>query len=297
MQLSASKATHLVERTRHLVSVRLEEIAHALGQAVPADLLAPGKMLRTRLAARLAGASSSPVPPAEMARLCAAIEIVHTASLCHDDVVDGAPLRRSRPSLWKAVGVSGALLVGDLLFCDAVELVAHTDGGTHLPAFLAKSAEVVRTEAEQELVLRNKAVDEPTCLRLARGKTGPLFAYVASLCGGADEALSRALEQAGYDVGTAYQMADDMLDVFGDESQAGKTLGTDRSRGKGTLPQQGDPGRRTARDYVRRLCAAALGRLGEHPALRESLTEYLREDFQPVLSQLSQELDLGDVLA
>jgi geranylgeranyl pyrophosphate synthase len=296
MQVTTEKTVDFVERTRCLVSARLGAVARALREALPADLLAPGKMLRTRLAARLAGSSSSPLSASTLENLCAAVEIVHTASLCHDDIVDNAQVRRSRPSIWKAVGVSGALLVGDLLFCEAIDLVTGTEEGAYLPAFLAKAAEVVRTEAQQELVYRNQDLDEATCLRLARGKTGPLFAFAASLCGGRDEGLCAALEQAGYDVGTAYQTADDMLDVFGDEHEAGKTLGTDRLRGKATLAQKGGGGRRSSREHVRRLCASALENLSPYPMAREALREYLRCDFQPVLLQLDGNLDLEEVL-
>ena len=307
----------LVAGTRRLVLSRLGEVARRLREALPEGLLSPGKMLRTRLAARLAGLVARTGLPAGRARpsaaatrdsqrsaasqvcierLCAAVEIVHTASLCHDDIVDNAPVRRGRPSAPKALGVAGALLVGDLLFCEAIDLVTGTEEGAYLPSFLAKAAEVVRSEAEQELVYRGKDLDEATCLRLARGKTGPLFAFAASICGGRDEALTAALEQAGYDVGAAYQTADDMLDVFGDEREAGKTLGTDRLRGKTTLAQKGDGARRSSREHVRRLCASALDRLAAYPPAREALREYLRIDFRPVLAQLDAELDLDQLI-
>jgi octaprenyl-diphosphate synthase len=295
MHVTTETTIDLVEGTRRLVCARLGEVARRLREALPADLLAPGKMLRTRLAARLAGTARG-ASQVCIERLCAAVEIVHTASLCHDDIVDNAQVRRGRPSAPMALGVSGALLVGDLLFCEAIDLVTGTEEGAYLPSFLAKAAEVVRSEAQQELVYRGKDLDEATCLRLARGKTGPLFAFAASICGGRDEALTAALEQAGYDVGTAYQAADDMLDVFGDEREAGKTLGTDRLRGKTTLAQKGDGARKASREHVRRLCASALDRLASYPPAREALREYLRSDFQPVLAQLDAELDLDQLI-
>jgi geranylgeranyl pyrophosphate synthase len=87
-----------------------------------------------------------------------------------------------------------------------------------------------------------------------------------------------------------------MLDVFGDEHEAGKTLGTDRLRGKATLAQKGGGGRRSSREHVRRLCASALENLSPYPMAREALREYLRCDFQPVLLQLDGNLDLEEVL-
>jgi geranylgeranyl pyrophosphate synthase len=290
MRLSTGKVAALEERTRHLVSTRLSAVAARFAKAVPADLLVPGKMLRTRLAARLAGCSASPPAAPVLENLCGATEIIHTASLCHDDLIDNAQMRRGRPSLWRTVGVPGALLMGDLLFCDAIDLVLHTKGGGHFPAFMAKVAEVVGAEAEQELLFREKELPEAACLRLARGKTGPLFAFVSCLCGGQDESLCRALEMAGYDVGTAYQLADDLLDVLGDEQDVGKTLRTDGLRGKITLAQNGVPGRQTARDHVRRLCASALERLRFCPEAHEGLAAFLECDFQPALSRLDRNL-------
>jgi geranylgeranyl pyrophosphate synthase len=292
MRLSTGNGAALEERTRDLVAVRLRAIAQKFQKAVPTDLLLPGKMLRTRMAARLAGCSPSPLADPAMENLCGATEIVHTASLCHDDLIDNAHMRRGRPSLWRTVGVSGALLVGDLLFCEAIELVLHTEGGRYLPAFTAKVAEVVQAETEQELVFRDAELPEPACLRLARGKTGPLFAFAASLCGGRDEGLCQALEMAGYDVGTAYQLADDLLDVLGDEREVGKTLGTDGLRGKITLAQNGAEGRRTARDHVQRLCQSALDRLRSCPAARRGLAAYLECDFQPALRRFHRNLSV-----
>ncbi len=257
-----------------------------MGDAADVGQLAPGKMLRTRLAARLAGACPGPADPLTLRRACAATEIVHTASLCHDDVIDNALVRRTRPTLWKEIGSTSAVLVGDLLLCDAMLLVVRTGDGRYSGTFVDKVQEICMAEAEHELRLRGKRLDESTCLRIARSKTGPLFAFVASVCGGGDEALSAALEEAGYEIGTAYQFADDIFDIVGDEAAAGKTLRTDLARRKFTLPQMSEGGRRSAEERVAGLCASACERLSGWPQAEAALADFLRLDLGPVLAKL-----------
>lgn len=280
-----------VSGVRLIVERRVRRIARSLGHRVDVELLMPGKMLRTRLAARLADAAAR-VNPVALRSACAATELVHTASLFHDDVLDNATIRRDQPALWQAAGPSGAILVGDLLFCEAVQLIVEADSSRYLRPFLAKVRQVVEAEAEHELVLRGKRVDAATCLRLARGKTGPLFAFTALICGGEDKALCEALEEAGYRIGTAYQLADDLLDLVGAEDAAGKTLGTDCRRGKFTLPQAGDEGGRITRDHVSELCASAMASLGPYPQTHAALRRFLVRDLQPIFRRHDNRLAL-----
>lgn len=247
-----------------------------------ASQLMPGKMLRSRLAARLVQGGSGGDNWSDIAQLSAAIELAHTASLCHDDVIDNADVRRGLPSLWKITGASGAVLIGDILLCEAMELVIETDSGKNLTAFLARLKEVITAEAKAEL-LRGEVLDEATCMEMARGKTGPLFAFVAGVCGRDDPALTAALTESGYLIGTAYQLADDLLDCIGDEDSAGKTLGTDQQRGKFTLA--GDE-RDKLPGEVNRLCESAKRILSGYPQAENAVANYLAEDIQPVFRQL-----------
>jgi geranylgeranyl pyrophosphate synthase len=283
---AAREAEVFLHAVRGLIARRVWKAAGfaMLGEEEVEQLL-PGKMLRSRLAARLTAGGAAPVDRRTLRHACAATELVHTASLCHDDVVDNAVIRRARPALWQTTGASAAILIGDLLLCEALELVMEVEGGRLMPAFVAKVREVIRTEVEQELLLRGRRVDEGECIRVARGKTGPLFALVARVCGGGEAGLSEALEEAGYRIGTAYQLADDLLDVMGDEGVAGKTLGTDSVRRKYTLPLCGADGWRIARDHAGALCESALKRLEAHPAARRAVAEFLRRDLQPVLDR------------
>ncbi len=175
----------------------------------------PGKMLRTRWAARLAESGELHVAPDTIMRACAAIELAHTASLCHDDVIDGGFLRRQHPTLWRVMGSTAAILVGDLLLCEAMDVLVSVENGGLVEPFTVKLREVCAAELEQDLGSRGKVLEEAACLRLARGKSGPFFAFLGYACGGAQPDLRAALEAAGYQVGTLYQMADDLLDVVG----------------------------------------------------------------------------------
>ncbi len=273
---------------RELVCARLRSVGETVGEGQDVRQLAPGKMLRTRLAARLAETSPASAAPLTLRRACAATELVHTASLCHDDVIDNAFVRRSRPTLWKEIGSTSAVLIGDLLLCDAMLLVMHTEDGRYSGAFVNKVQEVCMVEAEHELRLRGKQLDESTCLHIARGKTGPLFAFAALVCGGDDEALSAALEEVGYEVGTAYQFADDIFDIVADEVTAGKTLRTDVARRKFTLPQMSERGRSSAEGRVVSLCASARERLSGWPKVQAAFADFLRLDLQPVFAKLHQ---------
>ncbi len=293
----AQAAGDFVRTVRLLIADRLEKAITAIEASVDASQLMPGKMLRTSLAGRLAECDCLLIDFSALQELCAATEIVHTASLCHDDIIDCGTLRRSKPTLWTTTGASGAILIGDLLLCQAMDILVGIEGGRYLEAFLAKIREVLKGEIEQELLLRGCQADEETCLRLARAKTGPLFAFVAQACARGDEGLSRALEEAGYRIGTAYQLADDLLDVVGDEEAAGKTLGTDSDRGKFTLPQICEDGVQIAERRIVELCVSALECVGSYSRARAGLRRFLLQDLQPILDKHGQHLDVSVRLA
>jgi len=249
-----------------------------------------GKMLRSRLAGRLMLSGVGQAGPERVAFAAAAVEMVHTASLCHDDVIDSALLRRAVPTLWRRTSSSGAVLVGDLLLCEAMNLLLETRDHCLLSAFMSRVTTVCLTEARQELVYRGRQVDEETCLELAGGKTGALFEFVAEACAGDDAPLAAAMARAGYCVGTAYQLADDLLDTTGCEAQAGKTLGTDHKREKFTLPQMAPGGADMSISHVRSLCREAVQVLEPWPAARSAVDDFLAGDMGPVLELVGQSL-------
>jgi len=277
-------ADEFLALVRRIVADRVTKLVRELAD-FDAGQIMPGKMLRSRLAARLIERGSGAEDPSIVADICAAVELAHTASLCHDDVIDSAEVRRGMPSLWCITGASGAVLVGDLLLCEAMGLMVHTESGKHLPGFLDKLRQVVVAEARGEL-LRGTPSDEATCLDLARGKTGPLFAFAAGGCGGGDEELAAALQEAGYCIGTAYQLADDLLDRIGDEDTAGKTLGTDALRGKFTLAGDGEDNIAALCRAIQDLLESATGCLARWEAAVDAVRCYIAEDIHPLLQRL-----------
>lgn len=280
-------------RVRELITRRLDAVIRPTEMAVVLPQLVPGKMLRTRLASRLAGLSQTRGGSVVLEHTCAATEMVHTASLLHDDVIDRGLIRRSQPTVWRTTSPSIAVLVGDVLLCEAIALLARVEGGRYVEIFVDKVREVCRSEAEQELLCRGTPLDAATCLRLARGKTGPLFGFVGRVCGGENPTLALVLEEVGYRIGTAYQIADDLLDIIGEESVAGKTLGTDMTRGKFTLAvaRQGHSPD-TLRPLVSNLCVSALRHVEPWPEAHEAVLTFLRHDLQGVFEHCALGLDV-----
>jgi len=260
------------------------------GSAEAKGLLS-GKMLRSRLAGRLllSGAGSNDAELIE--RAAAAVEMVHTASLCHDDVIDNALVRRASPTLWRRTSSSGAVLIGDILLCEAMNLLLEARNHSLLVAFMGKVSQVCITEARQEIVYRGRQIDAETCLDLAGGKTGSLFGFMAEVCGELDSDQASAFGRAGYFLGTAYQLADDLLDVVGNEQQAGKTLGTDEKRDKFTLPRISPDGVAMSRRHVKRLFSEATEVVAAWPAARQAVEDFLARDFGSLLEMIGQPLD------
>jgi len=278
-----------LDRVRVRIGSRLDGLSALTSLSEARDLLG-GKMLRSRLAGRLMLSGAAAADAGLIERAAAAVELVHTASLCHDDVIDSALLRRATPTFWRRTSSSGAVLVGDILLCEAMNLLLETENHSLLVAFMDKVTQVCLTEARQELVYRGRQVDEETCLALARGKTGALFAFTAEACVRPGSEEAGAFGQAGYCLGTAYQLADDLLDVVGNEKQAGKTLGTDGKRDKFTLPQMEPDGAELSVRHVRRLCGEAASAVDAWPAARRAVEDFLDRDFGPVLEMIGQPL-------
>ncbi len=240
-----------------------------------------GKMLRVRMIFRV-GAEQK-VPMENLARVAAAVEMLHAASLLHDDVIDGAVIRRAAPSFWVEKGAAGAILLGDLLVCQAYKLVADVESGRLLAMMIKLASEVCDAEAEQELLLKGKAADWQTCISIARRKTGALFAFAGYASGGRNEEVSHALMNAGYAVGTAYQLADDILDAYGSEESAGKTLGSDAASSKITAVSAWRTDGIDPLAYIGDLLDSSTKMLVAWPSVAAAWQEYLDKDLSPVI--------------
>jgi len=197
-----------------------------------------GKRIRPRLVYECTRALGA-LPNAETATLAAVAELIHTASLCHDDVVDAAGMRRGHASLPARVGNHRAVLVGDLLVSAAWELACR-----HLPAAIAgRFAATVRGMARAELdadgLLWNADASIRDCLRVVQGKTAGLFAtcaWGAAVVAGAPRPAVRAFFHFGRAFGEAFQVRDDVRDYFPGGPSWGKEPLKDLKQGLMTLP-------------------------------------------------------------
>ena len=247
-----------------------------------------GKMLRARLLLRLAPAGR--VPDSIAVPAAAAVELVHAASLLHDDVIDGGIVRRHAPAFWTQHGIPGAILLGDLILMKALDLAGRTTDDRLVGELVHFAGEMCNAESEQELLLRGGDADWNQCLDIDRRKTGALFAFAAGAAGGGDAPLRLALQEAGYGLGTAYQLADDLLDVAGNDRAAGKTIGRDRARRKNTAATSfsGDPAELAGQ--ARDLRARAVEPLRNWPDIRAAMDEYCVLDFDPAVARLLSDL-------
>lgn len=171
--------------------------------------------------------------------LAACVEYIHTATLLHDDVVDGSSLRRGQPSANALWDNKASVLVGDFLFARAFELMVGS-GSLHVLHILASASSLIAEgEVLQLASTRNLQTTEAHYLAVIRGKTAGLFAAACQV-GGALAGISTATEQAladfGMHLGTAFQLTDDALDYTADPDQLGKSIGDDFREGKVTLP-------------------------------------------------------------
>lgn len=239
-----------------------------------------GKMLRSRLAFRLGSANG--VDPEVLLHGSAAVEMIHTASLLHDDVIDGGVLRRGMPTFWVEKGSAGAILVGDLLLFKAIDLMCRVANGAHTHDLVKLTGEVCEAESEQELMLDGSESRLEICQSIARRKTGALFAFSALITGNANADQAATLKEVGYLVGTAYQLADDILDTR-EDAQSGKTLGTDAARG---IVSAANLDREELQNHLGVLLEKAKDLLREDPTALCGLEDYLELDFQPAIRKL-----------
>lgn len=167
------------------------------------------------------------------------IEMVHLATLVHDDVMDESQIRRGRPTLAANWGNEIAVLFGDCLFAEALKLAASFPTPEICRAVAMATNTVCSGEILQTQHRRNFLFSRKEYFRVLEMKTAELFALscdLAAFLSGASAAQRAALRQFGLDFGTAYQVYDDCVDLFGSEAAAGKSLGTDLAKGKLTLP-------------------------------------------------------------
>ena len=208
------------------VETRLEAaVSRYPGLAADAagDALAGGKRLRPLLVFLAAPLGTSPPAAAGVA-----VELVHMATLIHDDLIDRAPLRHGRAAVWSVHGDSAAVATGDYLFARAFAELATTGDARSIGILADAAVSISRGEALQTRQAHDPDTTVESYLERCRLKTGTLF-EAACLLGGGSREFGRAL-------GIAYQIADDILDCTGDATDTGKVPGTDLREGTPTLP-------------------------------------------------------------
>lgn len=171
--------------------------------------------------------------------LAAVVEFIHTATLLHDDVVDESAMRRGRPTANNLFGNAASVLVGDFLYSRAFQMMVEVQNMQVMEVLADATNTIAEGEVLQLLNCHNADTTQEEYLRVIRYKTAKLFeaaGRLGGILGGVSEVQREALARYGGQLGTAFQLVDDVLDYSGDLSQTGKNLGDDLAEGKPTLP-------------------------------------------------------------
>lgn len=240
-----------------------------------------GKMLRAQLTLFMGAANG--MDEKTCLHAAAAVETVHGASLLHDDVIDGGLLRRGAPTFWKVHGSNASILLGDLLVFEALDLLIQLDRIDLVKELIKMASKVCHSEIEQELVLRGSAGTWQECENIAREKTGSLFAFAAMAASSHDPQQIIALREAGFILGTVYQLVDDILDTSGNEAVSGKTLGKDHERGKTTAITATKNAPENTLEYIEMLLHRSSEQLNDWPLLQQAWDHFLTNTMQPIL--------------
>ena len=277
-QISAPVEPFLQAVSRKLTQ-QIQEFEPDIASYAEYALTAQGKQLRPVLVALSAGAVGEPNDSHVLAAVI--IEMVHLATLVHDDVMDEAKLRRGRPTLAVNWGSEISVLLGDCLFAHALKLAASFPTTEICRAVAAATNTVCSGEILQTQRRKNFELTREEYFKVVTMKTGELFALSCDLGAYLSRANSRdrvALKQFGLAIGTAYQVYDDCLDLFGSEAKAGKSLGTDLAKGKLTLPM---------------IIAMERATVAERAQFQATVQDWQPENFGRVVQWLSKRQALG----
>jgi len=228
---------HLKELERFLEE-QIETFEPQLRELVRYVFASHGKRIRPTLVF-CSGCTEDGRILAEHVHAAAVVELIHLATLVHDDVLDGAALRHQLPTVGRKYGAPVAVLLGDALFAQALIIAADYLNVEVYRTMALASRRVCAGEIHQTLERGNPRFSVNEYFEVLSLKTGELFS-VSCLLGarlaGRDDDYVEAVARFGMQLGIAYQIFDDIADFWGDEDQIGKTLGTDLASGKFTLP-------------------------------------------------------------
>jgi len=225
-----------MEQVECLLHETLAHVEEPLGLRLR-RLLGGGKRLRPALVILIGQMFVSSTAPFHS--LAAAVEMLHTATLIHDDLVDEAPLRRGRKTLHTIWPAGATVLAGDYLLAQAASLIAELERPRILKVFAETLCTMCAGEIRQMFVTKGKHSHREDYYRSIEAKTASLCAAATEMAGilaGAEEPQIATLRRFGRELGMAFQIVDDVLDFIGDRKQLGKPAGNDLCQGIITLP-------------------------------------------------------------
>ncbi|WP_309296431.1 polyprenyl synthetase family protein [Kangiella sp. TOML190] len=228
------------ENTNQIILDRLQSDVVLVNQVGQYIVAAGGKRLRPMLlllAAKALNYQEDPIKSQSI--LAAVIEMIHTATLLHDDVVDESDLRRGRETANSLFGNQASVLVGDYLYSRAFQMMVEVGEMRVMDVLSDTTNQIAAGEVLQLMNVNDPDVSEASYYQVIERKTAILFAaatQLAAIISGADKATETALQEYGMQLGIAFQLIDDALDYAADTADLGKNVGDDLAEGKPTLP-------------------------------------------------------------
>jgi octaprenyl-diphosphate synthase len=255
-----------------VIRARLHSDVALVRQVAEYIINAGGKRLRPSLVLLSAGALG--YRGTHHHELAAVVELIHTSTLLHDDVVDESDLRRGRETANALFGNSASVLVGDFLYSRTFQMMVEV-GDMRVMRVLSDATNIIAEgEVLQLMNCHDANVDEARYLQVIRYKTAKLFeaaAQLGAILGGGSAEIERHMADYGMHLGTAFQLIDDVLDYSGAEVETGKHLGDDLAEGKPTLPL---------------IYVMQNGTVEQADCVRRAIEQGGRDDFQAVLAAI-----------
>ncbi len=227
-----------IEECRRILREEFNSDIELIKQIGDHVLQRPGKMLRPAIviaSAKICGCTNT----VSMARVAAVLEILHNATLIHDDSIDHASTRRGQVTINQKWDHQSAVLMGDYLYAKALNIFLKEDNLEMMKILGEAIISMCEAEMYQIQVNFNPDISEENHIKLIEGKTAALVAVgcrLGAILGRADEQLKQAFVEFGMRIGTAFQIVDDLFDYTADSGQVGKPVGHDLREGKVTLP-------------------------------------------------------------
>ncbi len=247
-QLQTIMAADLERVTNRVLEVT--ELSYPVASSIIRDIVsAGGKRLRPLLVLLAGRPFAYEQNLDELVTAAAGVELLHIASLVHDDTIDRAALRRGKPTLNSVMSVGGTILVGDFLFAQSAMLAARTGDVRVVAVFASTLGELCDGQLMELFDAHSVDQQIDAYMRRIGGKTASLFggaAEMGAILGRTDDATIEQVRSFAYEIGLAFQIKDDILDLTRDDATLGKPAGNDLRQGTVTLPtlyfaQQMDP--------------------------------------------------------